>query len=70
MLKSYRNLILISHPDKSSQNEIQNQKFREIKTAYDILINDETRRIYDLGLNVKHFLFFWFLIITIFFIFI
>lgn len=43
--KAYRKLALQNHPDKNPLNE---EKFKEINTAYEILSNEEKRKKYDL----------------------
>ena len=44
--KSYRKLAFQYHPDKNSSDEAA-LKFREISEAYEILTNDDKRRLYD-----------------------
>ncbi len=44
--KAYKSLILKYHPDKN-QNIDTTDKFKEIQTAYEILYNDESKKIYD-----------------------
>ena len=39
--KAYRKLVLLYHPDKNDNNEITNQKFREVQEAYEELMNPE-----------------------------
>lgn len=41
--KSYRKLVLIHHPDKGGDED----EFKKIKDAYDVLINPESRNMYD-----------------------
>lgn len=41
--KAYRKLVLIHHPDKGGNEE----EFKKIKDAYDILVNPESRNVYD-----------------------
>jgi DnaJ-class molecular chaperone len=48
--KKYRDLARIYHPDKNNGNDT---KFKEIKTAYEELIDPEKRRIYDLRLRIE-----------------
>lgn len=45
---AYRQLCKIYHPDKNPDNE---DKFLEIKKAYDILVDEELRKEYDLDLQ-------------------
>ena len=47
--QSYRKLAQIYHPDKSnpSDKEFHEEKFKEIAEAYEILVNNKTRREYD-----------------------
>ncbi len=44
--QSYRKLAKIYHPDKNKNNDAT-EKFVKIKTAYDILIDNDTRANYD-----------------------
>jgi len=44
--QSYRNLAKMYHPDKN-KNVGATEKFLQIKSAYDILIDNESRRKYD-----------------------
>ncbi len=44
---SYRKLVRIFHPDVSGNNQ-NIDKFKEIQEAYEILINEETRKKYDI----------------------
>ncbi|ODV96067.1 hypothetical protein PACTADRAFT_33255 [Pachysolen tannophilus NRRL Y-2460] len=48
--KAYRKLALLHHPDKVSEDirEESEIKFKEISHAYEVLIDDEKRRYYDL----------------------
>jgi DnaJ-class molecular chaperone len=43
--KAYRKLAIKYHPDKNKK--IGDTYFKEISEAYQILINDETRKLYD-----------------------
>jgi hypothetical protein len=59
--KKYHKLALINHPDKNNNSELSTLKFKEIKTAYDFLIDEfnlipnELRERDDLN-NYKDFL--------------
>jgi curved DNA-binding protein CbpA len=44
--KAYRKLVVIYHPDKSSDPNAL-EKFKEIQTAYELLISDNNRFKYD-----------------------
>ena len=43
--KKYRLLCLKYHPDKNNGNDT---KFKDIKEAYDVLIDDEKRKLYNI----------------------
>ena len=45
--KAYRTLSKKYHPDKNPGNDTANKKFVEIAEAYEVLVEDETRKIYD-----------------------
>ena len=45
--KNFRKLVLIIHPDKNPNDPNASEKFRNLKNAYKILMNDEKRKIYD-----------------------
>jgi DnaJ family protein B protein 6 len=46
--KSYKKLAMKWHPDKNPQNtEEATEKFKKIAEAYDVLGNEEKRRLYD-----------------------
>ena len=36
------------HPDKHNGDKIYEEKFKDIKEAYDVLSNEESRKIYDI----------------------
>ena len=44
--KAYRNLSLELHPDKNKSPEAPEQ-FQRVKHAFDVLLNPDTRQIYD-----------------------
>jgi len=45
--RAYRKLALKYHPDKNPGDEAAASKFSEIGNAYEVLSNDEKRKIYD-----------------------
>lgn len=45
--KSYRRLAMKHHPDRNSDDESAEAKFKEAKEAYDVLSNSEKRATYD-----------------------
>jgi len=45
--RAYRNLAKKYHPDHNPNNKNAENKFKEIREAYDVLSNDEQRKIYD-----------------------
>jgi uncharacterized membrane protein YsdA (DUF1294 family) len=45
--RAYRRLVLRYHPDRNRSPDAE-AKLREIKEAYDILVNDRKRRLYDM----------------------
>lgn len=46
--KNYRKLCLKYHPDKNNGNKESEENFKDIQEAYDILSNEESRKIYDI----------------------
>ncbi len=45
--KAYRKLATKYHPDKNKGNKKAEKKFKEISAAYEVLGNEEKRRLYD-----------------------
>jgi len=45
--KSYKRLAMKYHPDRNQGDKSAEEKFKEIKEAYEILINEEKRSAYD-----------------------
>ena len=45
--RAYRKLAMKYHPDRNNGNKEAEEKFKEIGTAYEVLGNEEKKRIYD-----------------------
>src|SRR5437763_9413648 len=45
--KSYRKLAMKYHPDRNPDNKEAEEKFKEVKEAYEMLTNAEKREAYD-----------------------
>jgi len=45
--RAYRKLAVLCHPDKFPNDDEKKTKFQQISTAYEVLRDDEKRRIYD-----------------------
>jgi len=45
--KAYRRLAMKYHPDRNNGDKAAEEKFKEVGNAYDVLGNEEKRRIYD-----------------------
>lgn len=47
MKKAYRKLAMQYHPDKNPNDKAAEEKFKEVAEAYEVLSNDEKRKMYD-----------------------
>jgi len=45
--KAYKKLAMKYHPDRNPDNPVAEEKFREVKSSYEILSDSETRQEYD-----------------------
>ncbi len=45
--RAYRKLAIKYHPDRNQGNKIFEEKFKEVKEAYEVLIDDKRRSVYD-----------------------
>lgn len=45
--KGYRLRALALHPDKNQNDEASKERFQELQKAYEVLRNEESRRLYD-----------------------
>lgn len=50
--KAYRRLSLLTHPDRNNNDKASQSKFQEIGAAYEVLGDEERRRLYDNQLPV------------------
>lgn len=50
--KAYRKLSLKYHPDKNDNDAFFESRFREVREAYETLINEDSRKIYDQNFSV------------------
>ena len=45
--KSYRRLAIKFHPDKNPGDKAAEEKFKEVSAAFDVLGNEDKRKMYD-----------------------
>ena len=44
---SYKRLVIRLHPDKNDNSDESKQNFQKLQEAYDILMDDTKRKLYD-----------------------
>lgn len=53
--KAYRKLSLKYHPDKTDNDDFFKNRFREVREAYETLINEDSRKIYDQNFSLPKY---------------